>query len=167
MTEIILLKQMKKVVEEAVKDLILPVRSQREGDHPDPRPAKVYLVRLPDMASATKKCPYILLQPVLGADEQEPGQKRESSCLVRLVFTIYHEDGQEGGLALLDLMKRVRMAFLKNPTIGGQFTLIESEQLEWGINYELEPPYHNGEIVGRWTIPAVEREDYQAWLRSH
>lgn len=167
MTEIILLKRMKEVVEEAVKDLILPVHIQKNGDEAEPRAPKVYLVRLPDMASAVKKCPYIVLQPVLGVDEQEQGQKRGSTCLVRLVFTIYHEDGQEGGLALVDLMKRVRMAFLKNPTIGGQFTLVESEGLEWAVNYDLETPYHNGEMVGRWTLPAVEREDIQAWLRRN
>lgn len=167
MTKTILLQRMKEVVEEAVKDLILPVRIQKDTETPEPRTAQVYLVRLPDTASATKKAPYIVLQPVAGEDKQEAGQKRGASCLVRLVFTVFHPDGQEGAMALLELMERVRIAFLKQPTIGGQFTLVESEGLEWGVNYDLDPPYYNGEMVGRWSMPAVEREDYQAWLRSH
>ena len=167
MTTTILLDRMKDVVEEAVKDLILPVRKQEDGDISEPRPAQVWLVRLPDRKSVTKKAPYIVLQPIQGVDEQEPGQKRKSSAMVRLVFTVFHEDGQEGSLALLDLMERVRTALLKNPNIGGQFSLVESESLAWGVNYDLDPPYYNGEMVGRWTLPAVEREDYQAWLRSH
>ena len=167
MTKIILLNCMKEVVEKAVKDLILPVRIQEDVEAYDPRPAGVYLVRLPDRKSVIKKCPYIVIQPVAGEDKQEAGQQRGASCLVRLVFTIFHQDGQEGALALLELMERVRIAFLKQPTIGGQFTLVESEGLEWGVNYDLDPPYYNGEMVGRWSMPAVEREDYQAWLRSH
>lgn len=167
MTTTILLNRMKEVVEEAVKELKLPVRPQKASEEPGRREAEVWLVRLPDLASATKKAPYIVLQPVQGEDGQEPGQKRRASAMVRLVFTVYHENGQEGSLALLNLMERVRTALLKNPNIGGQFSLIESEGLAWGVNYDLEPPYYNGEMVGRWTLPAVEREDYQAWLRSH
>lgn len=167
MTKTILLQRMKEVVEEAVKDLILPVRIQKDEETPEPRAAQVYLARLPDKASATKKAPYIVLQPVAGEDKQEPGQRREASCLVRLVFTVFHPDGQEGGLALLEMMERVRVAFLTNPNIGKQFSLVESEGLEWGINYELDPPYYNGEMVGRWTLPAVEREDIQSCLERN
>ena len=167
MTITILLNRMKDVVEEAVKDLQLPVRVQKPGERETRRTADVWLVRLPDTESAIKKAPYILLQPVQGEDAQEPGQKRRSSAMVRLVFTIFHSDGEEGGPALLELMERVRTAFLKNPNIGGQFSLVEAEGLAWGINYDLSPPYYNGEMVGRWTLPAVEREDYQTWLRKN
>ncbi len=167
MTKLILLQRMKEVVEEAVKDLPMPVRRQKSGEEPEPRDAEVWLVRLPDAESAVKKAPYIVLQPVAGEDRQQPGSRRTGSCLVRLVFTVFHPDGQEGALTLLEMMERVRIAFLKHPTIGGQFSLMEAEGLEWGVNYELEPPYYNGEMVGRWTMPAVEREDYQEWLRKN
>ena len=108
-----------------------------------------------------------MIQPIQGEDSQAAGKRRGVDAMVRLVFTIFHPDGEEGGPALLELMERVRTAFLKNPNIGGQFSLVEAEGLAWVINYELSPPYYNGEMVGRWTLPAVEREVYQAWLRSH
>ena len=167
MTTTILLKRMKDVVEEAVRDLPLPVRIQKPSEAPETRAAEVWLVRLPDTESAVKKAPYIVLQPVQGEDSQAAGKWRGSDAMIRLVFTVYHPDGEEGGLALLELMERVRIAFLKHPNIGGQFSLVEAEGLAWGINYELSPPYYNGEMVGRWTLPAVEREDYQAWLAKH
>ncbi len=164
MTRIILLERLKDAVETAARDLILPVRVQKDGQKPAPRAAHVYLMRLPDMKAATQKCPYIILQLVWGNDRQEPGQPRTSAAMVRLVFSVYHPDEQEGALALLDLMERVRIALLKEPVVGGQFALDEAEGLETGINYDLEPPYYNGEMVGTWTVPAVEREDIRAWL---
>ena len=47
-------------------------------------PADVYLVRLPDMTSATKKCPYIVIQPVAGEDRQASGQRRAKWNFIKL-----------------------------------------------------------------------------------
>lgn len=47
MTTTILLNRMKEMVEEAVKDLQLPVRVQKPSEAQERRPADVWLVRLP------------------------------------------------------------------------------------------------------------------------
>lgn len=164
MNRIELLEQLKRVTEYAVNDLILPVRTQKDGGIAVARAADVYLMRLPDGKSATKKCPYIIHQFVFGADQQEPGQERYATAMVRSIFSVYHENEQEGALALLNLMERVRIALLKNPTIGGQFSLDEREGVQIGVDYEDISPYYRGEMVTNWTIPPIEREDIRKWL---
>lgn len=166
MTRITLLERLKEITEEAVKDLILPVSSQKGDAEQTYRAAEVHLMRLPDSKSPKKKVPYILHQFVLGADQQETGQVRTSTAMIRSVFVVYHENEQEGGLALLNLMERVRIALLKNPLLGGQFDLdLTSDGMQGGIDYDDTAPYYKGEMVTNWTIPVVEREDIRKWLQ--
>lgn len=165
MTRITLLERLKEATEAAVAELILPVALQKGDVEQQYRPADVYLMRLPDSKSATKKCPYILHQFVIGEDSQEAGQHPASTAVVRSVFAVYSDDEQDGALALLNLMERVRIALLRNPIIGDQFVLDLSQGFQAAVDYEDTAPYFKGEMVTNWTLPAVEREDIQKWFR--
>lgn len=123
MTRIILLKRLQAFTEEVTADLIMPTRLQKGDTEQSFRPAKVYLMRLPDGTSATKKAPYVLHQVITGMDQQPQGQRVTSSAKVRSICCVYNDDEQEGGLMLLNLMERLRIAMLRQVVIGGQFTL--------------------------------------------
>lgn len=62
MTRIILLERLRDFTKEATADLIMPTRMQKGDTEQGYRPADVYLTRLPDGTSATKKAPYVLHQ---------------------------------------------------------------------------------------------------------
>lgn len=67
MTKVELLRQLKQFTEDAVGELLLPVRMQKaDAEQPAPRPATVYLMRLPDSTAAAKKAPYIIHQAITG-----------------------------------------------------------------------------------------------------
>lgn len=164
MNRITLLEQLKEVTRAAVSELMLPVSMKKGDSEQRYRPADIYLMRLPDSKSATKKCPYILHQFVIGEDSQQAGQKVASTVMVRSVFAVYHDDEQEGALALMNLMERVRITLLREPIIGGQFALDLSQGFQAAVDYEDTAPYFKGEMVTNWVLPAVEREDVRQWI---
>lgn len=153
-----LLQTLKTFTENAVKDLLLPVRIQREGEKPPPRPASVYLMALPDFTSAEKKAPYIIHQLVTAREWQKPGETVKAAALVRSIFAVYNDDAQEGGLALLGIMERLRIPLEKSVIIGKRFVLDLDKGPESLIYPDNKPPYYVGEMITNWQIPAVERE---------
>jgi len=158
-----LLERLKEVTQDAIKDLILPVRIQREGEDQSYRSADVYLMRLPDSKSATKKAPYIIHQLITGRDMQEEGQRVTSTAQVRSIFCVYSDDEQEGGLMLLGLMERLRIKLLKQVVIGERYQLDLKQAAEALIYPDDTAPYFAGEMVTTWKIPSIEREVRQ-WL---
>lgn len=158
-----LLERLKEVTQDAIKDLILPVRIQREGEDQSYRSADVYLMRLPDSKSATKKAPYIIHQLITGRDMQEEGQRVTSTVQVRSIFCVYSDDEQEGGLMLLGLMERLRIKLLKQVVIGERYQLDLTQAAEALIYPDDTAPYFAGEMVTTWKIPSIEREVRQ-WL---
>jgi len=158
MTKVILLEQLKKFTEKSVGELIMPVKMQKGDTEQKYRAADVYRMRLPDANSAMKKAPYILHQIITGKDSQPLGKTVSSCTVVRSIFCVYCEDGQEGGLMLLNLMERLRIDMLKNVVIGNQFKL----DLDAGVEHLVYPddttPYYCGEMVSTWQLPEVERE---------
>lgn len=158
MNRVTLLEQLKVFTKDAVKDLIMPTAMQEEDVIEKPRAADVYLMRLPDSHSAKKKAPYILHQLITGADAQPNGQRVQSTATVRTVFAVYSENEQEGGLMLLNLMERLRIALLRKVVIGNQFQLDLGAKMEILIYPEDTAPYYSGEMISEWIIPAVERE---------
>jgi len=158
-----LLERLKEVTQDAIKDLILPVRIQREGEDQSYRSADVYLMRLPDSKSATKKAPYIIHQLITGRDMQEEGQRVTSTAQVRSIFCVYSDDEQEGGLMLLGLMERLRIKLLKQVVIGERYQLDLTQAAEALIYPDDTAPYFAGEMVTTWKIPSIEREVRQ-WL---
>ncbi len=163
MTRVILLERLKEFTEAAVCDLRLPVRPGEEADElPPPRAPGVYLMRLPEFRDAMRKAPYILHQVVTGKDSQTSGHALpDAVAVVRTVFCVYHEDCQEGALALLNLMEQLRIALLEQAVLGGQFVL----DLKTGVEMLAYPddgessiaPYYLGEMVTTWKIPPVKR----------
>lgn len=163
MTKINLLEQLKAFTDEAVRNIVLPARMQKGDTVQQYRAAEVYMMRLPDSKSATKKVPYIIHQIVTSKDMQPSGQRESGSCVVRTVFCVYSDDEQEGALQLLNLMERLRIALLQQVVIGRQFTLDLASGLECMVYPDDTAPYYAGEMSSTWLMPSVEREVRQ-WL---
>ena len=160
-----LMQALKEYTEDAVKDLLLPVRVQKLGETESFKAPDVYKMRLPDSKSAAKKAPYILHQLLTTRNQQERGEDLESSAVVRSIFCVYCNNEQEGGLHLLNMMERFRIPLLKNPLIGvgGQFELNLQEGVESLVYPDDTAPYFAGEIITTWRIPPVKREVLQVW----
>lgn len=158
MTRIILLERLRDFTREATADLIMPTKITSEGEIQKFRSADVYLMCLPDGNSAKKKAPYVIHQLVTGTDRQTQGQTVAAKANVRSIFCIYNDDEQEGGLMLLNLMERLRVALLRQVVIGGQFTLDLEAGLEVLVYPDDTAPFFVGEMASTWKLPAVERE---------
>lgn len=158
MTRVDLLEQLKVFTQDATQELRLPVRVQSEDEMRKKRAPTVHLMRLPDSKAAAKKAPYVLHQIITGADQQSPGQKEESRATVRSIFCVYCDDEEEGGLMLLGLMERFRIALLKKRVIGRRYSLDLEAKLETLCYPDDIAPYYAGEMVSVWRLPAIERE---------
>ena len=160
MTRVILLEELKKFTLEATKDIVMPVEPQEEDiGPPASRPAQVFGMNLPDGASYQREAPYILHQIINSKDVHPPGQIQPiGTAIIRSVFCVYHEDGQEGGLLLLNLMERMRIALMKQVVIGGQFTLDLREGLDALFYTEKTAPFYGGEMISQWKMESIGRE---------
>lgn len=158
MTKVELLEKLKEFTEETVKDLMLKTAPQKDDKGKEYRAAEVFRARLPDSSAAKKKAPYILHQIVTSKDIFPPGKRSESVAVVRTIFCVYDSDEQEGGLALLNLMERLRIALLRQQVIGKQFKLDLEIGLESLVYPEPSAPYYLGETLSVWKLPVVERE---------
>jgi hypothetical protein len=79
---------------------------------------------------------------------------------------VYADKEDEGGLALLDLMERLRIHLLKRVTIGRRFMLDISEGLEMLIYPDDTAPFFAGEMSSVWKGPRIEREARNQWLQK-
>lgn len=159
MTRTELLEHLKLFTLEVTKDIILPVAQQKEDKTPPlPRAPDVYKMRLPDSSAAKKKAPYIIHQVLNGKDIQELGTFPVGDTVVRSIFGVYHRDEQEGGLALLELMERLRIALLVQQVIGKQFKLNLQAGLETLAYPDGSAPYFGGEMISVWRMPPIERK---------
>lgn len=155
MTPTILLEALKGYIEEKTKDIMLPVRVKTGTDAKE-RAANVYLMNVPKKEDEIQQIPYILVKYLNGKDDQQSGSTTESEARVRIIIATYSEDGQEGALALLNVMGRLRQNLLKDREVGAQFRLIMPiETLAYPDN---TAPYYLGEIMTLWTLPAIEQE---------
>lgn len=159
MTRVILLERLRDFTRDATKDILMPVRRQKEDKAPpEDRAATVYLTRLSKSSDAQKAAPYILHQIITGKDIQPSGQNVTAEAVVRSIFAVYNDNEQEGGLMLLNLMERLRVALLKQLVIGDQFQLDLEAGLETLVYPDDTAPYYAGEMISTWKLPAVERE---------
>ena len=157
------MKALKTFTETAISELIMPVRMQKGDEEQSYRAADVYLMRLPDSTSATKKAPYVLHQLITAKDEQPSGQNPKASAVVRSICCVYSDDEQEGGLMLLNLMERIRIALLRTTIIGNRYQLDMEAGVECLVYPDDTAPYFVGEMVTNWKLPSIEREVRQ-WL---
>jgi hypothetical protein len=167
-----LLLALKEFIEEAIKDLRLPIRSQSKEDEaaiaedPDKeyRVPEVYRMRLPNSKEAKKKAPYVLVQLITTGDVQDERQIDDSYTVIRIILCTYNKDEQEGSLALLNLASRIRIALLQKCTVGenNAFWLDKTEKLEFMAYPDDTAPYYAGEMIGVWHLPPIKRE-VQLW----
>jgi hypothetical protein len=115
-------------------------------------------MRLPDSSAAQKKAPYIIHQIITGKDWQSESNREHAAATVRSIFCVYHDDEEEGGMLLLELMERLRIHLMKKIVIGRQFQLELEQGLEMLIYPDDTSPYYNGEMMSTWILPRVERE---------
>lgn len=161
MTPLELLDALKAFIEENTKDILLPVRVDRKSGEAKERPAEVYKMRLPIKDAETKRIPYVLLQYIKSTDTQTAGEMPESSCMVRIVAATYSEDGEEGALCVLNLLTRIRIAFLRDGVIAEHFML--KPPIEMIVYPDSTPPYYLGEMMTEWRMPIVESEVQKVW----
>jgi hypothetical protein len=154
---------LKTFTENAIKELIMPVRMQKGDEEQSYRAADVYLMRLPDSSAATKKAPYVLHQIITGRDNQPSGENVSATATVRSICCVYNNDEQEGGLMLLNLMDRIRIALLRTTIIGNRFRLDMESGVELLVYPDDTAPYFVGELVTYWKLPSIERE-VRTWL---
>ena len=147
--------------EENTKDILLPVRVDRKSGEAKERPAEVYKMRLPTKDAETKRIPYVLLQYIKSTDTQTAGEPPESSCMVRIVAATYSEDGEEGAMCVLNLLTRIRIAFLRDGVIAERFML--KPPIEMIVYPDSTPPYYLGEMMTEWRMPIVESEVQKVW----
>ena len=168
MTRTTLLEQLEIFSKEHTGDLLLPVQPQEEDESPPPnRAATVYTPCLPELRSYARKAPFITHEFVTGKDAavQRPGGGKfmQSTAVVRTCFCVYHQNEQEGKLALLTLMERMRIALLEEVVIGKQYRLDREAGVETLV-YPGNPsqtavsPFYLGEMITTWHIPIVERK---------
>ena len=163
-----LLQALKEFIENAIKDLLLPIRAQTKEEEalfaaePDKawKVPDVYLMRLPDSREAKKKAPYVLVQLITTSDWQDQRQLDDSVATIRIICCVYDKDEQAGALNLLNLASRIRIALLKACTVGGNraFVLDKTEKLEFMAYPDDTAPYYPGEMVGVWHLPPIQRE---------
>lgn len=158
MNRAIFLEELKLFTLDATRDLLLPVRVQSAEETPSERPAEVHLMRLPGSEAAKKKAPYIIHQIITGKDAQKPGEQAACTTEIRSIFCVYCPDEEEGGMLLLNLMERLRIALLRQAVLDQRYQL----DLEAGLEIILYPddsaPYYAGEMASRWRLPGIERE---------
>ena len=166
MTKITLLERLKDFTEEHTRDLLLPVQPQEDDENPPNRAADVYIPCLPELRSYARKAPFITHEIVTGKDaaiQRPSGGKLQSSTVARTCFCVYHPNAQEGGLALLNLMERLRIALLEEVVIGKQFKLDLDAGAETLVyprnpNQTAVSPFYFGEMITTWFLPVIERK---------
>jgi len=168
MTRITLLEQMKEFSEALTNDLLLPVQMQEEDEEQPPnRAPTVYIPCLPELHAYAQKAPFMTHEIVTGkdkvVDDPHMGKRKISVTVVRSCFCVYHKNEQEGRLALLTLMERMRIGLQEAVVIGKQFKL----DLEAGIETLVYPgnpnqtavsPFYLGEMITTWHLPIIERK---------
>jgi hypothetical protein len=163
LTTLGLLDCLAEFVRENTKDIILEARGSETCDgerFPDnTRAANIYKMRLPDEQSILDKVPYILLQVLASEDMQEEGQNPISYCKIRIVIVTYSADYSKGAIDVLNLTERIRIALLKQRTIGGKYKL--DMPVERIIYNDDQAPYFDGELMTNWFLPPIQQEvDY-------
>ena len=158
MTSVMLLESLKTRTEAATAELFLPVKPTKQEQEPDIRVPAVYKTRLPDEKASNKYAPYVLHTVVNTSFRKERGNPPEDLVNVRTLFCVYSADEQEGGLNLLNLMERLRIALLQQHIIGKKYELNLQEGVETLIYPDDTAPYFMGEMVTVWNLPPVQRE---------
>ena len=147
---------------EILKDLLLPTKPQK-GSESTERTIAIFNQRLPDQESSTKKAPYLLNSVLNGNFGRDPGEPVENEVYIRSVFCIYGEDGEAGGMNLLNAMERIRISYQRDPLLDNMYELDYTKRIQTLCYPDDTAPYYMGEMITVWKLPPVERE-VARWL---
>lgn len=162
MTPVLLLDALEEFVKEQTKNMMLESRVKRGTEDNKLRSPNVFKQDFPEPDDSTQKIPYILLQILTGKDDWKPGDDPESECKVRIVLATYSEDGSKGAIDLLNLILKIKNELEAVGVIeGGQFVM--QYPVEYYVYQDRTPPYHLGEMITTWSLPAIEREVTHTW----
>lgn len=158
MTRTQLIEDLKVLIEDTLKDFILPTKLKKGDAEQEFRAPIVYKQRVPDSKSATDKAPCVLLQLTDGDDIQNAGDQLRSTASIRIVFMIYDKEEQEGAMALLEVMERVRIRLLELIHLNNQYALDVTAGLSTTVYNDDTAPFYIGEMITTWQMPPVKRK---------
>ncbi|MCD7918640.1 MAG: hypothetical protein LUG45_00895 [Clostridiales bacterium] len=143
--------------EDALKDIQLPVKQEgHDEERFTTRAVKCYKQRMPEPDDAEQRCPYILLQLLNGSDDRDNTTSiQENEAVIRMVISTYDRDREQGSLAVLTIVERLRFLLLKTGVLAERYELLTP--LEFQIYPDDTGPYCLAEMNTVWRIPAVER----------
>lgn len=155
---LIFLYELKKFINEAVKNFSLPTAVQKDDTTNKPRAPGLYLMRLPRSTSYKKFAPYIIIQVATGKDNQPTGNRSQSVVNIRLIFCTYCESEEEGALMLLNVMDAVRLKLLENVVIAKKYKVDTDAGIDYLFYPEDTAPYYAGEMDFSVMLPPIERK---------
>lgn len=147
MVELELCRALRSFIEDAVKDLILPVKDEEEGRTPTVFNGYLPAKKPGDRGDVEKKYfPFILVRPDTGTSDRE-----STRVTVSLIFGAYSKD-DSGYEHCMNMLTRVRNALMSMPFL----TLAERYQLQDEISWENYPdqpwPYWQVDMKTQWLF---------------
>lgn len=153
---------LKQFTEDTLKDMVLPVKQENWTEQPLVRKIDVYKYMPPTHSDRKELVPYIMFQPLAGADEEDSQtHQRKSTLTVRGYIATFNYDGQQGQLSLVNIIERMRQALLTTGMIGDKYEL--ELPFEYRIYDDNVSPYHEAEFVTSWSIPVIQRRTPELW----
>lgn len=143
------------------EDFELPTGMAEESEVKKPvaeagRAPKVFLMNTPERNDMLSQIPYLLIQFLTGKDKRDADTGDEESTVnVRIIIALYDDDGEDGGMQVLEVIERIRIMLQKGRLLDQQY------MLQLPFDYEVYPDdtgaYYLGEINMVWSIPGIER----------
>ncbi len=155
-----MLNNLKLFFEEAVKDMKLPTKVQKDDVKQVFRAPGIYLMSLPDSRSYEKQVPYIIIQLTDSAHFRKADSPPSPfyKAVVRFVYCVYSENEEDGNIMLLNLMDRTQEALLKKIQIGKTFVLDEYEGIDTTVFFGENAPFYTGTAMATFDLVPTERE---------
>ncbi len=155
MTPTDLLEQFRVFVLDTLSEMQLPI-NQSPVKQPILRSPEVFLMYPPDENAHRDRAPYVLLQFLTGDDSQKDGENPKSTCNIRVVVCACSHDRSEGGLHVLNMLSRLRIALLEQRVLADRYVLqMPLEYIVWPDNKT--EPFYFGEMMTVWEMPTIER----------
>ncbi len=147
MVELELCRALRAFIEDAVKDLVLPVKDEEEGRTPTVFNGYLPAKKPGDRGEVEKKYfPFIVVRPDEGESDRD-----STRVTVSIIFGAYSKE-DDGYEHCLNMMTRVRDALMAMPfeTLAGRYQLRDS--ITWA-NFPDQPwPYWQVDMKTQWLI---------------
>lgn len=133
-------------------------REERETEEDKKRPPAVYLMNLPERSDYLSRIPYILIQLLSSKDKYNEDQKdRQSTADIRVLIAVYCQDGEDGGLQVLEIIERIRIHLQSGMLLDKNYML--QMPFDSTVYSDDTGNYFLGEINMTWSVPIVERSE--------